>query len=65
MPEFEKPQVEIKTTDGNVYGVIGAVAKALIKAGQTERAAEFKQKALNSDSYNAVLQLTHDYIDWF
>ena len=59
----EKPKCKLSGTDGNVFAVIGKVEKALKKAGQEDKAKEFTEKAFDSDSYDEVLSLTHDYVD--
>lgn len=59
----EKPICQLSGTDGNVFAIIGNVAKALRRAGQREAEAEFRRRALASESYDAVLQLCHDYVE--
>jgi hypothetical protein len=58
-----KPHCKLTGTSGNVFSVIGAVSKALKKAGQRERAAEFTAKAIGCGSYDEVLRLCFDYVD--
>jgi hypothetical protein len=61
--EQKKPVCKLVGTDGNVFSVIGNVARALRKAGLGERATEFTQKAIQQPSYDAVLQLCFEYVD--
>ena len=58
-----KPKCRLSGVDGNVFMVIGTVSRALKRAGQHDKAKEFSSKAMNSDSYDAVLQLCFDYVD--
>lgn len=60
---MEKPTCRLSGTDGNVFAVIGNVSRALTKAGQSEKAKEFKEKAFKSDSYDAVLVLCFEYVE--
>lgn len=61
---MNKPELSISSQSGNVFAIIGAVAKALSRAGQKDKADDFKRKAMNAESYDAVLQLTFEYVDW-
>lgn len=63
MNETEKPVVELSGQDGNVFSIIGRVSKALKRAGQPEKAKEFCDKAMKSESYDAVLRLCMDYVE--
>ncbi len=56
-PEPPKPVCELFGQDGNVFAIIGRVREALRRAGQTERATEFVQRAMGAGSYDQVLQL--------
>ena len=58
-----KPKVKLTGTDGNVFAIIGKVAGALKKAGLKKEASEFTTKAFASKSYDAVLQLTMEYVE--
>lgn len=64
LQEHEKPSLNVDEVDGNVFAIIGAVSKALKKAGYPEHAKEFRTQAIESSSYDGVLSLTHRYIDW-
>jgi len=59
----EKPECQLTDTDGNIFAIIGKVSKTLKRAGQPEKATEFYNKAMQSDSYDAVLQLCFQYVD--
>ena len=63
MNKTKKPVCKLTETDGNVFAIIGAVSKALKRAGLPEAAKEFAAKAMSSESYDAVLQLCFDYVD--
>lgn len=58
-----KPTVKLIGQDGNVFGIIGAVSKALKRAGQPDQAKEFTEAAFASDSYDAVLRLVMEYAE--
>jgi hypothetical protein len=58
-----KPKCKLVGKDGNVFAIIGEVSKTLIKNGQSEKAKEFRMKAITSDSYIAVLLLCFEYVD--
>lgn len=53
------PNIKINLTggDGNAFAVIGAVSKALKRAGEKDAAAAFTKEAFAAPSYDAVLQL--------
>lgn len=55
--KFPDVHVDLVGGDGNVFVIIGAVAKGLQRAGHAEGAADFKAAALNAGSYDEVLQL--------
>lgn len=57
----EKPVVKLIGTDGNVFSIIGNVSHALKRAGQPDKAEEFTNRALASESYDAVLRLAMTY----
>jgi hypothetical protein len=58
-----KPIVKLIGEDGNVFAIIGAVSKALKRAGEKERATEFTEKAFAAHSYDEVLQLAMEYCE--
>mgnify|MGYP001591350797 CR=1 FL=1 len=60
---MNKPVCVLSGEDGNVFNIIGRVSKALKKAEQKDKAKEFTQKAFNSESYDAVLQLAMQYVE--
>ncbi len=53
----------IDTVDGNVFAIIGAVSKTLKAASQPERAREFRERAMASQSYDAVLALLDEFVE--
>ena len=59
----QKPTVQLTGEDGNVFVIIGRVAKRLRRAGQPDRAAEFAAKAGAAGSYGEVLRLTMEYAE--
>jgi hypothetical protein len=61
--ETKKPKCKLIGEDGNVFNIIGLVCRALNAAGQKDKAKEFREKAITSHSYDAVLVLCHEYVD--
>jgi len=59
-----RPQISMDGVDGNVYAIIGHVAKCLERAGQRDEAKAFKDAAFKCQSYDEVLQLTMQYVEW-
>ena len=58
-----KPEVQLTGEDGNVFNIIGLVARALRNAGMKAEATEFTNKAFASESYDAVLRLAMTYCE--
>ena len=60
------PKTDIKVklvgTDGNVFAVIGNVAKALRRGDRSDLATEFQDKAFGADSYNDVFRIAGEYV---
>ena len=54
--------VKLIGQDGNVFSIIGNVSKALKRAGRSDLAKEFSEKAFGSASYNDVLNLVQTYV---
>lgn len=63
----EKPKCQLVGIDGNVFSIIGAVSRALKKAGQPEKAKEFQERAMSGDyDYNQILgKLIYEYVEPF
>lgn len=59
----EKPFCKLVGEDGNVFNIIALVRRALRKAGQTEAAEEFMQRAFACQSYDEVLALVVAYVE--
>lgn len=60
---MDKPIVQLTGNDGNAFAIIGSVSKALKKAKQHDKAAEFTKKAFVAGSYDALLCLAMEYAD--
>lgn len=60
-----KPRCKLVGEDGNVFSIISRVSSALRKAGQADKAMEFRDKALKQHSYDSVLALCFDYVEVF
>ncbi len=57
----DKPKCKLSNTDGNVFSIIGIVCRAL--KSQPYKAAEFKGRAMNAESYGKVLQMVFEYVE--
>ena len=60
---YEKPTVKLIGTDGNVFALIGLTSDALKKIGRNDLARQFRERALNSESYYDVLCLIEEYVE--
>ena len=60
---MSKPVVQLTGQNGNVFAIIGAVSKALKKSGDNAAADAFRDRAIESESYDAVLRLCSEYVD--
>jgi len=60
---MEKPVVKLVGKNGNVFNLIGLTKKALLKAGEKERAKEFVKRAFESSSYSEVISLIEEYCE--
>lgn len=63
MNETRKPKCKLVGTDGNVFAIIGRVSQALREDKQPDRAKQWSSEAMKQDSYDAVLQLLHSYVE--
>ncbi len=58
MPKYPDITVQLSGEEGNVFAIIGRVTKALRQGGVSNNEIdEFQSQAMQSDSYDAVLQL--------
>lgn len=61
--KFPKCEVKLSRVDGNAFAILGAVKKALAKAGATkDEQAEFMREATSGD-YNALLQTVMRWVE--
>lgn len=58
-----KPLAPIIGADSNVYNLIGICSKALIKAGDEDKAKEMANRVKNSSSYDDALSIMCEYIE--
>lgn len=49
--------------DGNAFAIMGAVTKALKRAGLVDKVAEYRTKAMAGD-YNNLLAVSMEYVDF-
>ena len=63
--ELKAPGVSVQliNRDGNVFNVIGSVARALRKAGLEEMAKEYQEACFRATSYDEVLRITMSYVE--
>jgi len=54
--EKDKPTVKLIGEDGNVFNLIGLVAKALRAAGQNEEAKQVTEEAFGAKSYEEITE---------
>ena len=59
MPKFPEVEVQLSGNDGNAFAIMGAVAKAMKRAGVSkEDVDQYQVDAMGSESYDALLQTT-------
>ena len=61
-PVRQRPVVK-GPVDGNAFAVMGAVVRALRRAGQADKVAEYREKAMSGD-YNHLLAVSMKYVDF-
>lgn len=62
-PKYPQIQVRLTGTDGNAFAIIGAVTKALRRAGVSqEEIKQFGEEAMAGD-YDNVLQTCMKWVD--
>lgn len=59
-----KPVVITADTDGNVFAVIGTVARALKNHDCAAAARDFKNRALHASDYDHVLRISMEYVEF-
>ncbi len=62
--ENSKPILYKDKVNGNTFAITGVVQKALIENKKYDKVKEFSQKAYECESYDALLQLTYQYVNW-
>lgn len=60
---MNKPTIS-SNIDGNAFMVIGAVSKVLKQNNQPHSAVEFVRRSSNCASYDELLRLTYEYVEW-
>ena len=60
---MDKPVCQLTGEDGNVFAIMGRVRRALRRAGLSDKAEEFTEKAKKAQSYDEVLALCFNYVD--
>ncbi len=62
-PTYPDVQVQLIGEDGNVFGIIGRVSRALRRAGYGDAATEFSTAAFAAHSYDEVLQMVMSTVE--
>ncbi|MBD3004618.1 hypothetical protein [Streptomyces sp. 5-10] len=62
MAKYPDVTVQLSSDDGNVYAVIGAVERALKRAGYREDAIKFRAAAFEAESYEDVISLAEETV---
>lgn len=62
-PQYPDVTVELVGQDGNAFGVIGRVRKAIQRAHGGEAAKAFSDAAFECDSYDALLMFVMRTVD--
>lgn len=62
MARFPEVEVELVGQDGNAFAILGAVSKALRRAGHEEAVQEFMDEATSGD-YDHLLQTAMDFVE--
>lgn len=62
MDEVRHPDVEVEIEDGNAFAVIGAVSKALRRAGYGDEVEAFRTEATSGD-YDHLLQTAMRWVE--
>lgn len=57
MTTYPDVHVQLSGRDGNAFAIMGAVSRGLRKAGHPDAAEEWVKDAMNSESYDALLEL--------
>ena len=59
MTKFPEVEVQLSGNDGNAFAIMGAVTKAMKRAGVSkEDVGQYQEDAMGSESYDALLQTT-------
>lgn len=58
-----KPSVQLTGRDGNIFHVLGLARRALLDAGQKDRAAEMRDRVLSCHSYDDALGIITEYVE--
>lgn len=61
-PKFPDVTVQLTGSDGNAYAVMGAVSRALRKAGHADQVSAFQAEATSGD-YNHLLATAMSWVD--
>lgn len=63
MVKFPEVEVQLSGSDGNAFAIIGAVSKVLRSEVSPEAAKEFSAEAMESESYDDLLQLVMSTVE--
>lgn len=58
-----KPICKLTGTDGNVFALMGLVARTLRRNGQADMVREMSRRTCSCHSYGEALRILGDYVD--
>lgn len=59
---MKKPKIS-GNINGNAFSIMGAVTKALRKAGQEDKIEKYRKEAMSGD-YDNLLRVSMEYVDF-
>lgn len=61
--QVEKPVMDCRNLDGNIFYVLGEARRVLKKAGQKEKVKEMSDRVIEAESYDQALAIIFEYVD--
>lgn len=61
--QVEKPVMDYRNLDGNIFYVLGEARRVLKKAGQKEKVKEMSDRVIEAESYDQALAIIFEYVD--
>ena len=63
MNKLQKPKAPLIGADGNIFNLMGIVARTLRKAGQGHLVQEMNDRVTSCSNYNEALNVLFDYVE--